>query len=107
MKKTVRIQPATAQDPSRKRELLQRTPSERMRMLFVLMDRAAQRPRLERVATIRHVPFWRHEGLASSFQPEEGPLRDLRRIRRCETRLCAYDARSGPADTSLEELENQ
>jgi len=57
MQKSIRIQPVTGQNSSRKQELLQRTPSERMRMIFTLIDRSTKQTRLARVATIRHVPF--------------------------------------------------
>ncbi len=57
MDKTIRIQDITQQDSSRKQELHNLSPSQRMEMLFSLINRTASHPRLQRVATVRHVPF--------------------------------------------------
>jgi len=57
MQKTVRIQPVASQNDSRKAELHAHSPSERMQMVFTLIDRSTKHTRLARVATIRHVPF--------------------------------------------------
>ena len=57
MQKIIRIQSIQQQDATRRQELATHTPSQRMNMLFALINQSAKNSRLERIAHIRHVPF--------------------------------------------------
>jgi flagellin-specific chaperone FliS len=57
MQKIIRIQALNQQDQNRRKEVMDRSPSERIEMLMDWIDQTAKKTKIDRVVSIRHVSF--------------------------------------------------